>query len=117
MRYWRRVRNRSRPSADLADVGLLLDTPNGPLYGAAMLDLSKAIDLESLRLLEAKVEQFVTQHEHVREAHGALAQRLADKERELADATALLKRYEQERAELKARLERILSRLDGLDLS
>ena len=82
-----------------------------------MLDVSKAIDLESLKLLEAKVEQFVAQHERVREEQGALAQRLADKERELADATVTLKRYEQERAEVKARLQRILSRLDGLDLS
>jgi len=73
--------------------------------------------LESLKLLEAKVEQFVAQHERVREEQGALAQRLADKERELADAAVTLKRYEQERAEIKARLQRILSRLDGLDLT
>lgn len=73
--------------------------------------------MESLKLLEAKVEQFVAQHERVREEQGALAQRLADKERELADAAVTLKRYEQERAEIKARLQRILSRLDGLDLT
>jgi chromosome segregation ATPase len=82
-----------------------------------MLDVSRAIDLESLKLLEAKVEQFVAQHERVREEQGALAQRLADKERELADAAVTLKRYEQERVEIKARLQRILSRLDGLDLT
>jgi septal ring factor EnvC (AmiA/AmiB activator) len=75
------------------------------------------MDLESLKLLEAKVEQFVAQHERVREEQGALAQRLADRERELADAAVTLKRYEQERAEIKARLQRILSRLDGLDLT
>ncbi len=82
-----------------------------------MLDVSKPIDLESLKLLEAKVEQFVAQHERVREEQGALAQRLLDKERELADATMTLKRYEQERAEIKTRLQRILTRLDGLDLT
>ena len=82
-----------------------------------MLDVSRAMDLESLKLLEAKVEQFVAQHERVREEQGALAQRLADRERELADAAVTLKRYEQERAEVKARLQRILSRLDGLDLT
>lgn len=88
-----------------------------PLYGAAMLDVSKAIDLESLKVLEAKVEQFVAHHERVREAQEALAQRLADQEQQLTEATALLRRYEQERAEMKARLERILNRLDGLDLT
>ena len=82
-----------------------------------MLDVSRAMDLESLKLLEAKVEQFVAQHERVREEQGALAQRLAERERELADAAVTLKRYEQERAEIKARLQRILSRLDGLDLT
>ena len=82
-----------------------------------MLDGLKPIDLESLKLLEAKVEQFVTQHERVREEHEVLLQRVKDKERQLAEATALLKRYEQERSEMKARLERILSRLDGLDLT
>jgi septal ring factor EnvC (AmiA/AmiB activator) len=82
-----------------------------------MLDGLKPIDLESLKLLESKVEQFVSQHERVREEHDVLLQRVVDKERQLAEATALLKRYEQERAEMKARLERILSRLDGLDLT
>ena len=82
-----------------------------------MLDVSKAIDLESLKVLEAKVEQFVAHHERVREAQEALAQRLADQEQQLTEATALLRRYEQERAEMKARLERILNRLDGLDLT
>jgi septal ring factor EnvC (AmiA/AmiB activator) len=82
-----------------------------------MLDVPKAMDLESLKLLESKVEQFVAQHERAREEQGALARRLADKDRELADAAATLKRYEQERAEIRARLERILSRLDALDLT
>lgn len=82
-----------------------------------MLDGLKPIDLESLKLLEAKVEQFVSQHERVREEHDVLLQRVHDKERQLAEATALLKRYEQERAEMKTRLERILRRLDGLDLT
>ncbi|HVO26445.1 MAG TPA: cell division protein ZapB [Candidatus Margulisiibacteriota bacterium] len=82
-----------------------------------MLDVSKAIDLESLKLLESKVEQFVAQHERVREEHGVLARRLVEKDRELAEAAVTLKRYEQERAEIRARLERILSRLDALDLT
>jgi chromosome segregation ATPase len=82
-----------------------------------MLDAPRPIDLESLKLLEAKVEQFVAQHERVREEHEALVERLRDKERQLAEAAALLKRYEHERSEMKARLQRLLSRLDGLDLT
>jgi septal ring factor EnvC (AmiA/AmiB activator) len=82
-----------------------------------MLNVPKAIDLESLKLLEARIDQFVEQHERVREEHEGLLQRLRDKEKQLAEATAQLKQYEQERAEMKTRLERILSRLGGLDLT
>jgi len=75
------------------------------------------MDLENLKLLEAKINQFAAQHERVREEHESLSQRLKDRERELAEATSRLRQYEQERSEIKARLERILSRLDGLDLT
>jgi septal ring factor EnvC (AmiA/AmiB activator) len=75
------------------------------------------MDLENLKLLEAKINQFVDQHERVREEHESLLQRLKDKEKQLADATAQLKQYEQERSEVRARLERVLSRLEGLDLT
>jgi septal ring factor EnvC (AmiA/AmiB activator) len=75
------------------------------------------MDLENLKLLEAKINQFVDQHERTREVHETLLQRLKDQEQQLADATAQLKQYEQERSEIRARLERILSRLEGLDLT
>ena len=75
------------------------------------------MDLESLKLLETKIEQFVGQHEHVRAQYDTLVQRLKEKEKQLAEAVAQLKRYEQERAEIKSRLERILSRLEGVDLT
>jgi len=73
--------------------------------------------LESIRLLEAKIGEFVDQHQRARDEQAALAQRLREQEQQLAEAAAQLKQYEQERAELKARLERILSRLEGLNLS
>ena len=82
-----------------------------------MLDVPKPINLESLQLLEERVHQFVDQHERVRQDYDAVVQRLEQKERQLADMTAQLERYEQERSEVRARLERLLSRLDGLDLA
>ncbi len=72
--------------------------------------------LESLKILEAKIDQFLDQHEQVREQQETLLQRLADREKQLAEVTGQLKQYEQERAEIRARLERILSRLESLDL-
>jgi septal ring factor EnvC (AmiA/AmiB activator) len=74
------------------------------------------MSLDSLKLLEAKIGEFVDQHERVRQEHEVLLRRLQDKEKELADAAVQLKQYEQERSEIKARLERILGRLGSLDL-
>ena len=74
------------------------------------------MSLESLKLLEAKIGEFVDQHERVRQEHESLVQRLKEQEQQLAAATAQLKQHEQERSEIRARLERILSRLEGLDL-
>jgi septal ring factor EnvC (AmiA/AmiB activator) len=74
------------------------------------------MDLENLKLLEAKVGHFVEQHERVREEHASLLQRLNEREKQLAEVSLQVKKYERERAEVRARLERILSRLEGLDL-
>lgn len=81
-----------------------------------MLDVSKAIDLENLKVLEAEIDQFLDQHEQVREQHDALLQRLKDREKQLAEVTGQLQQYQHERSEIRAQLERILSRLEALDL-
>ena len=75
------------------------------------------MSLESLKLLESKIGEFVDQHERVRQEHESLVQRLNQQEKQLAEAAVQLKQYEQERSEIRARLERILSRLEGLDLT
>jgi septal ring factor EnvC (AmiA/AmiB activator) len=75
------------------------------------------MDLENLKLLEAKINQFVDQHERARGEHESVLQRLKDTEKRLAEVTVQLKQYEQERTDIRARLERILSRLEGVDLT
>jgi len=75
------------------------------------------MDLENLKLLETKINQFVDQHERVRDEHQALLQRLKEKDKLLAEAQAQVKQLEQERSDIRTRLERILSRLEGLDLT
>jgi septal ring factor EnvC (AmiA/AmiB activator) len=74
------------------------------------------MDLESLKLLETKLDRFLSEHGKMRQERDQLSERLKEREQEFVEMTARLKGYEQERSELKARLERILSRLDGLDL-
>jgi len=63
------------------------------------------------------VHQFVDQHERVRQQYDEVVRRLQQQEKQLVDMTAQLERYEQERSEVRSRLERILSRLDGVDLT
>ncbi len=75
------------------------------------------MSLESLKLLEEKIGEFVEQHERVRQQAEALVLRLRDREEQLAKMTSQLKRYEEERSEMKERLERILGRLENLDLT
>ena len=75
------------------------------------------MSLESLKVLESKIGEFVDQHERARQEQSALLQRVKEQEKQLAAAAVQLKQHEQERAEIRARLERILSRLEGLDLS
>ena len=74
------------------------------------------MDLESLKLLEVRIDQFLDQHEQVREQHDTLQERLKEREVQLVELTAQVKQYEQERSEIRVRLERILSRLGKLDL-
>jgi len=63
------------------------------------------------------VHQFADQHERIRHEYDEVVHRLEQTEKQLADLTAQLERYEQERSEVRGRLERILSRLAGLDLT
>ena len=74
------------------------------------------MDLESLKLLETKITKFLERHEEVRREKDVLVQRLKEKEQQFAQLSGQLKEYEQERKEMKSRLEKILGRLNGLDL-
>lgn len=72
------------------------------------------MDLENLKLLETRINQFVDEHQRVREEQESLQERLKNQEVQLAQMATQLQQYERERAEIRARLGRILSRLEGL---
>ncbi len=72
--------------------------------------------LESLKVLEEKVVGVLIRHEKIRAERADLAARLEAQERAYAMLLERLQEYEQERHEMKERLERILDRLTGLDL-
>jgi uncharacterized protein involved in exopolysaccharide biosynthesis len=72
--------------------------------------------LESLKILEEKVVGVLARHEKVRAERADLAARLEAQERAYAMLLERLQQYEQERHEMKERLEKVLDRLVGLDI-
>lgn len=63
------------------------------------------------------MEAILAEHALVCQERDRLRQRLGLAEARIRDISARLERYERERAEVKGRVERILSRLEGLELS
>jgi len=94
-----------------------LDSSRPPLLWCHPASGLRPMSLESLKLLETKIGEFVDEHERVRQQHETLQQRVKEMEKKLADAMSQLKQHEQERSEIRSRLERILSRLEGLELA
>ena len=72
--------------------------------------------LESLKLLEEKVTGFLARHEQVRSEKEDLLARLHEWEHVHAALLERLRQYEQEREEVRDRLEKILNRFAGLDI-
>jgi hypothetical protein len=72
--------------------------------------------LENLKLLEEKINGFLARHEQVRSEKEALVVRLSERERAYSILLERLQRYEQERNEMRDRLEKVLNRFEGLDI-
>jgi chromosome segregation ATPase len=75
------------------------------------------MELEKLRLLEARIDEILTRHAAVCEERDYLRRQLDEAESRAEAAAVQLAAREKERAEIKARVERILDRLDGLGLA
>jgi chromosome segregation ATPase len=71
--------------------------------------------LESLKILEAKINGFLARHEQVCSEKDDLSVRLQEREQECYALLEQLRQYERERNEIRARLEKILNRFEGLD--
>jgi len=75
------------------------------------------MDLENLEHLEFQLERLLELHEKVKEEKAQAEIRLREKESEFATLKGQLHRYEQERRELRARLDKIIGQFERLDLS
>jgi len=74
------------------------------------------MDIETLNLLERKVEAMLAQHNSVCDERDRLSQQLVQAEERIQELQDKLSRSEKERGEVKSRVEKILDRLNGLDL-
>ena len=69
-------------------------------------------------MLESKIGKILDRHEEVRREKDALANKASSSRKRNSHRVAgQVKQYEDERRELKARLEKIINRLNGLDIS
>ncbi len=71
---------------------------------------------KSLKLLEEKLDGVLERQEQIRHEKAALAKRLGEQERANGLLCQKLQQYEQEREEIRTRLERILNHFDGLGI-
>jgi len=71
---------------------------------------------ESLKILEEKVINVLIRHDKVRAERADLLARIEAQERAYSLLLERVHQYEQERHEMRERLERVLDRLAGLDL-
>lgn len=76
-----------------------------------------------LKQLDERIQASVARIQQLRKENDQLALKLAEAEKRYADATAQLKQanterqqHENERNDVRSRIEKILSRFDGIDL-
>jgi chromosome segregation ATPase len=74
------------------------------------------MDIEKLKLLETRIETILTQHATIVQERDRLSEQLGRAQSRMKEITDQLQRYEQERSELRLRVERLLTRLEGLNL-
>jgi predicted nuclease with TOPRIM domain len=82
------------------------------------------MSLESLKVLDEKIQGFISRAEKLRRENEALHQRLAENQKRLDEVGAQLKlfenerrQHETERVEIKTRIEKLLARFEGLDFA
>jgi predicted nuclease with TOPRIM domain len=74
------------------------------------------MSVENLKLVDEKLVGFLGRHEAMRKENAALVARLTEREQEYAALVERVRQYERERTEMRAILDKILSRFEGLDL-
>lgn len=96
-----------------------LENGNGQSVYAteAIVEDHRHMSLESLKVLEGRVDDVVTRHATLVAERDRLQAELREARGRIDALSAQLEAFEKERGQIRARVESILGRLEGLDLS
>jgi chromosome segregation ATPase len=95
-----------------------LEKQNGRgVYVEPIVEERAGMTLESLKVLEGRVGDVLARHAALSAERNRLADQLREAEARIAELAGQLEAQEKERAQVRARVESILGRLEGLDLS
>jgi len=75
-----------------------------------------AVEIDVLKQLEERIQGSINRIQQLQRENELLAKRLAESEQRFNEASDQLKNHEQDRGEIRNRIEKILARFDGLDL-
>jgi hypothetical protein len=75
-----------------------------------------AVEIDVLKQLEERIQNSINRIQQLQRENALLAQRLAESEQHFSEASDQLRNHEQDRGEIRDRIEKILQRFDGLDL-
>ena len=95
-----------------------LEKQNGrDVYPEPIVEESDSMSLDSLKVLEGRVESVLTRHAAVCAERDRALEQLREAQARVEQLAGQVAGYEKERAQVRARVESIMGRLEGLDLS
>lgn len=96
-----------------------LENGNGQsVYASqAIVEDHQPMSLDSLKVLEGRVDDVVTRHASLVAERDRLRAELREARGRIDELSAQLEAFDKERGQIRARVESILGRLEGLDLS
>ncbi len=75
------------------------------------------MNIETFKLLETKLKRILTHYERLRSERDTLCRELEERQRQVKELEGKLKLCERERAEVRARVEKVLGRVESLEAS
>ena len=85
------------------------------IYGEVLLEKG-GMDSEILRLLEARIEGVLSQHAALSEERDRLRSELGEARAQIDQLAVKLREQEREKTRVREHVERIMTRLEGLNL-